>query len=339
MKKLIALSLSIVVILQSCKKDIQTFTDITNLQQLSVWNKAPFNSFTDLIKYNGSYYCAFREGSTHTSYDGKIRIVTSTDSKTWNSFCLLSLKNEDLRDPHFFIDSNNILSLSTSGRQKNSRENFLYKFQNGTFADNGQINADSVYYLWSFSKFNNSIYSIGYNVYQPCYSTLNSNDLKIRLFKNGNEACGIFDSLPLHSWITSAFVCPSEASMVFTPDSTLIAIVRDQDVLGYSHIGISKYPFTNFTWKKFPYYIRGPKLALLPDGRLFIAGASLINLYETYYAIVNPANDYAVETVKTFPSAGDSGYPGVIIEGNSVLISYYSSHEGNARVYIDRFTY
>jgi hypothetical protein len=58
----------------------------------------------------------------------------------------------------------------------------------------------------------------------------------------------------------------------------------------------------------------------------------------TYYAIINPS-DFSVEKIRAFPSGGDSGYPGVIIEGATALISYYSSHEGNARIYMYRLNY
>jgi hypothetical protein len=326
-------------IMASCKKNLHAETDITSLQELFVWNNAPFNSFTDLIKYNNNYYCAFREGDSHTSYNGKIRILTSTNGSDWGSLCLLEIKDKDLRDPHFFVDSDNILSIGISGRNTSIRKSYIYKFQSGSFVNSGELVADDIYYLWSFSKFNGSVFSIGYNIQQPCYSSLNSTDLKICLFKNVDRSCKQYNRISAHDWITDSFVCPSEASMVFTPDSNLITIVRDLEGLGYSHLGISKYPFTKWVWKKFPYYVRGPKLALLPDGRLFLAGASMIDLYKTYYAIVNPKHDYEVETIKVFPSYGDSGYPGVIIEGNTAWVSYYSSHEGNARIYIDRLTY
>src|SRR4051794_8650345 len=104
------------VFVQSCKKSVYAYTDIESLTQLAVWNSSPFNAFTDLIRFNSAYYCVFREGFSHTSDDGRIRILKSIDGSRWNNFSLLSLYGNDMRDSHFFIDNNNILSLAISAR-------------------------------------------------------------------------------------------------------------------------------------------------------------------------------------------------------------------------------
>ena len=40
--------------------------------------------------------------------------------------------------------------------------------------------------------------------------------------------------------------------------------------------------------------------------------------------------------VVTFPSSGDNSYPGLVVDAkqNRVLVSYYSSHEGKASIYL-----
>ena len=32
-----------------------------------IWDQAPHNAFTDLIRHDGQWYCAFREGEGHVS--------------------------------------------------------------------------------------------------------------------------------------------------------------------------------------------------------------------------------------------------------------------------------
>jgi len=321
--------------IQACKKNLDI--DAVSLTQLTVWNEAPHNAFTDLIRFNSNYYCVFREASSHLSSDGKLRIIVSPDGKNWKNFSLLSLENKDLRDPHFFIDDNNILSVASNAGEKNgNRQNFVFKLNNNGFIQSEQAIVDNDYWLWGFAKHINTLYSIGYNVKQPCFNTfVNSTKSKIVLFRNKDTACINFSNEAEENLGAKDFGCPSEASMVFTSDSTAVAIVRDEMGQNMSHIGISKFPFTNWSWKPFPYFVRGPKLTLLPDGRFLLCAASLIDYYKTYYAILNPI-DFSVEKIKVFPSGGDTGYPGVIVEGNTALVSYYSSHEGNSRVYIDR---
>jgi len=34
-----------------------------------IWDKAPHNAFTDLIRYKSHFYCTFREGESHVPHD------------------------------------------------------------------------------------------------------------------------------------------------------------------------------------------------------------------------------------------------------------------------------
>jgi hypothetical protein len=330
----VSLILSLVFLL-SCKKSVDTIS----VTALAVSNKAEHNAFTDLIKFDSTYYCIFREGSTHTSYDGKLRILTSKNGKSWNSYALLSLPEKDLRDPHFFIDNHNHLSILTYAIDDKVRFNVIYKLRNDNFIRSEKVDVDNDYWIWSSSKYQDKMYSVGYNTKQFCFnSVFNSSKSKIMLFENTDSACISFGKVEAENWISNKFVCPNESSIVFTSDSTLVTIVRDDNTSKESHIGISKRPYKKWTWKSIPYYVRGPKLAKLPNGKIFLAAASMDQYDKTYYAILNPT-DFTIEKIKAFPSSGDTGYPGVIIEGTTALISYYSSHEGNSRVYITRINY
>src|SRR6476661_6819732 len=63
-----------------------------------IWDQAPHNAFTDLIRFEGNWFCVFREGRAHVSPDGALRIITSKDGKTWSSAALLKHAQADLRD-------------------------------------------------------------------------------------------------------------------------------------------------------------------------------------------------------------------------------------------------
>jgi hypothetical protein len=337
MRTIIALCFFSILFFQSCDKSVIGAAQAT---QLAVLNEAPYNSFTDIINFNGVYYCVFREGTTHITFDGKLRVLRSLNLKDWNDFALLSVQGKDLRDPHFFMDNNNVLTISSNACDiSGAHQNITFNFKNNSFSDAIKLTVDNNYWLWSFSKFKDSLYSIGYNIFQPCLNTfINSQKPKMLFFKNRNSSSIDFSNVDLPEFVTGNFNCPNEASFVFKEDSTLIAIVREDGLQNGSHIGVSKYPFVTWQWQRFPYYVRGPKLALLPDGRLFLCAASMVDYDKTYYAIINPHN-FSVDKIKVLPSGGDTGYAGVIIEGKTAVISYYSSHEGNARVYIVRIDY
>src|SRR5437879_2053639 len=63
-----------------------------------IWDKAPHNAFTDLVRFKGRWFCVFREGRGHVSPDGALRVLTSTDGAKWESTALMRSPNSDLRD-------------------------------------------------------------------------------------------------------------------------------------------------------------------------------------------------------------------------------------------------
>ena len=65
-----------------------------------IWDRAPHSAFTDLVRFQDRWFCTFREGESHVSSDGTIRIITSADGEMWSSIAHFPRKpGQDLRDP------------------------------------------------------------------------------------------------------------------------------------------------------------------------------------------------------------------------------------------------
>ncbi|MBT6103104.1 MAG: exo-alpha-sialidase, partial [Verrucomicrobia bacterium] len=79
--------------------------DIKIVGVQKIWDAAPHNAFTDLERFNGSWYCAFREGHGHAGGGdyGKIRVIASNNGTAWKSVALLQTKRVDLRDAKLSI--------------------------------------------------------------------------------------------------------------------------------------------------------------------------------------------------------------------------------------------
>jgi len=60
-----------------------------------IWDRAPHNAFTDLVRFKGKWFCVFREGTAHVSPDGALRVITSKDGKDWVSAALLTQPKAD----------------------------------------------------------------------------------------------------------------------------------------------------------------------------------------------------------------------------------------------------
>ena len=85
------------------------------IKSTKIWDQANHNAFTDLVHFQGEFYCTFREGTGHvpgdTGKDGGIRVIKSVDGKEWASVTLLKLDQYDLRDPKLSIAPDNRLML------------------------------------------------------------------------------------------------------------------------------------------------------------------------------------------------------------------------------------
>lgn len=97
--------------------------EVKLLDVKKIWDAAPHNAFTDLVRWNEQFYCAFREGRGHVSADGRIRVLSSQDAGSWTSTGLIELAGYDLRDAHLSVTPDNRLMLlgGASPREKDGQ--------------------------------------------------------------------------------------------------------------------------------------------------------------------------------------------------------------------------
>ena len=82
-----------------------------NIKDIIITNSnSKHNAFTSYIKFNETYVIAYRVAETHTSFDGKMAIKTSTDNEVWSDETfILENEGEDFRDPQFIIFDNKLV--------------------------------------------------------------------------------------------------------------------------------------------------------------------------------------------------------------------------------------
>jgi hypothetical protein len=83
-----------------------------------IWDAAPHNAFTDLVRFKNEWFCVFREGQAHVSPDGALRVITSKDGRQWSSAALLTSTNSDLRDAKITVTPEGQLMLSGAGQTR-----------------------------------------------------------------------------------------------------------------------------------------------------------------------------------------------------------------------------
>src|SRR5688572_24160679 len=72
--------------------------NLKKVQVRKIWDQAPHNAFTDLVRFQDRWFCVFREGQGHVSPDGALRVIASADGEKWESAALITSPNSDLRD-------------------------------------------------------------------------------------------------------------------------------------------------------------------------------------------------------------------------------------------------
>lgn len=297
--------------------------DLVSVQR--IWNGAPHNAFTDLIRFRDRWYCVFREGTRHVSPDGALRVITSADGSDWQSAALITSDSSDLRDAKLSITPDGQLMLSgaeaTDISGNRTHQSVVWFSPDGKTWSRKYEVGDRDYWLWRMTWHKGHVYSLGYGC--------RNDNRGLRLFSSSDGKT--FETLVERVDVEGTY--PNETSMLFLPDDTGYCLLRQDGQPNFGYIGKSRPPYTDWTWKSLGVRIGGPNMIRLPDGR-FVA---VVRLYDsevrTSLCWLDPEKGELTEALK-LPSGGDCSYAGLAWHEGLLWISYYSSHEGQTAVYL-----
>ena len=288
-----------------------------------IWDRAPHNAFTDLIRFKGEFLCVFREGQAHVSPDGALRVIHSRDGMTWTSAALLTSTNGDLRDAKITITPRGELMLSGASalhQPDAARHVSLAWFsQDGRSWSEPVTIGNSNQWLWRTTWFKKTAYSVGYD-------TVGERFVRLYQSRDGRH----FESLVPNLFAEGY---PNESSIVFLPDRTALCLLRRDGTPGTGKLGNARPPYTAWEWKDIGMKIGGPHMLQLPDGRLLAAGRLYDGVVRTSLCWVDAKTGTLAEFLK-LPSGGDCSYPGLVWQERRLWVSYYSSHEGKTSIYL-----
>jgi hypothetical protein len=129
---------------------------------------------------------------------------------------------------------------------------------------------------------------------------------------------------------------PSETTLRFLDDGTLVAMIRCEGNPKIGRIGTSRPPYQDWKFVDAQRRFGGPNLVRLDDGR-WLAGsrAYLADGAKTQLWWLDIEAGQCHDLL-TLPSGGDNSYPGFAVDkpAGRVYVSYYSSHEGKAAIYL-----
>lgn len=302
-----------------------------------IWDHAEHNAFTDLVRFKGHFYCIFREGSSHVpgskDENGKIRILKSRNGKKWKSVASLKSEMYDLRDPKISVTPDKGLMVLMGGsdyvgRTLRSRLCQVSFSRNGKdYSDLTPVKIDEKIktnsdWLWKVTWKGNTAYGI---VYQPDTGKEWGTALVA-------SADGINYKLVSQLHIDGK---PNESTIRFSGDTLYTILRREAGVNGV--MGISSPPYADFEWIDLGLRLGGPEFQFDRDGKIMCGtrtypGPGERSGYKTEIIIFNKSGKELQRI--PLPSGGDTSYPGMVLKGKKLWMSYYSSHEGKSSIYI-----
>ncbi|MCF3108855.1 hypothetical protein LL912_08705 [Niabella sp. CC-SYL272] len=297
-----------------------------------IWSGAAHNAFTDLIEYKGYLYCSFREGSGHVpGVNGVGRILRTRDGNNWESFALIRKDGIDLRDQKISVMPDGRMLCLMGGSVYDTTKKpsrllamhphvaFMGADMKFTTPEKAVLKNNGHNWIWRLTWYKGTGYGIDYG---------------------GGGAATLVKTTDGHNFTRAANLdidgMPNESTIRFDKKGTMFILIRREqgDQLGVLATG--RAPFTTFSYQKLDYRLGGPDFIFTPDQKKLIIGTRLYVAGGAKTGILVTGLDGKLLKTQVLESGGDCSYPGLLIRGKALWVSYYSSHKGKANIYFTR---
>ena len=309
------------------------------------------NAFTDLTFWHGAFYLCFRNGTSHGSMDGLIKIMRSADARTWEPCGELDTLGDD-RDPHFAATEDALHVFfgvwdlkhgeDHATPDRSSIRSHVASSKDGLAWSSIQGIYEPGWWLWRVIQHQGAFYAAAYTAYRPKPA---QRELRLLSSPDGLE-------WNLVSTIAKDRM-PTESDLWFDGQGTLNAVTRMADETNEACWFKSDASLKEWRPQFLGDIIHSPAVAQWHD-RIFIAGRGKSDR-GWVTRVWGLSSDRAVSLL-TLPSTDDTAYPGLIVDPATaadalqpaLLVSWYSQHEPKnepmpsknaANVYVGRIVF
>jgi len=310
------------VVLSCCTSPDSRKIDITITK---IWDKVPHNAYTDLIKFNGTYYCSYSEEFSSSGYtteaSGSIGIIRSKTGKKWERVALIQKEGINLCNPRLSITPDRQIMIIMDGAVYS-----LVSFSNkkgDVFSDPEIVNIDTTIIsgqklLWKVTWFRGTGYAL-------LYKSDSKND-KLSLLKT-------IDGKNFEK-ITKIEVdgLLNESTLRFDQKGTMYALISQDDVAKNGTLGMSDWPYIDWSYTKINNIPNRFNFTIVNKSIVVVApGLSMPELH-TGILVIN--KNRALEEIIKLPLGKDACFPGILTEQANFLVSCCSAHEGKSAIYM-----
>ncbi|GAA4314156.1 hypothetical protein [Compostibacter hankyongensis] len=340
MKKLFTIVFA--VSLCSCASLRKSTTDTPMPEAIRIWDRAPHNAFTDLLRFRNAFYCVFREASAHVyGTDGKIQVLRSADGKSWHSIAVLEKAGTDLRDPKISVTPQGKLMILMGGsvyRGKvlvDGQTHVSFSDETGSrFSAPRPVKLGpglppSGNWIWRVTWHKGTGYAIDYQA--------GTGDRKDR------TACYLLRTTDGQTFERMSRLevdgFPNESTIRFDQHDEMYVLIRRDLGDQKGVLARSRPPYRDWAYQKLDIRLGGPNFIFLGKDRICMASrlyASEGGKDHFYTALFVTDTLGRVRKTVRLPSGGDNSYPGLVSYRGKLWVSYYSSHEKNTAIYLAR---
>ncbi len=303
----------------------------------TVRQDANHNAFTDLCRYHGRFYLAFRSCLDGHTFAGTSRIVvlSSDDGHDWSEVFTFGVQDRDSRDPQFLCFKESLFVYSGTWLMPDSgplslNDNVGY----GAWTDDGVnwsgphiLEGTYGHFIWRAAAHGDLAYL--------CARRRRSFQAGIETEKEPESIeAAMLESTDGRVWqfrtlFTEDFGC--ETAFLFEADGSVLGIARE-DAGQRARVLRSTPPYEAWSRVFLDRNVGGPVLARWGD-QLLVSGRKRSDdgAKTALYWLLEDQLHEAAE----LPSGGDCSYPGFVeLDDGRGLLSYYSSHEGSTSIYL-----
>ena len=323
-----------------------------------IYSDGRHNAFTDIEYWKGRYYVTFRNANGHArpgpvEAQGNIIVIRSQDLREWEVCARIVTEGDerDDRDPHL-VDMGSELGVFFCTSKPKEPGKLLHKegsmstFQShAAFTMNGvdwsspQVVSEIDTWLCQVEHHKGTFYCAAFN---------REGRFKLTSSPKGRR------------WETISEIPPeefksTEVGIWITNDEVMHFVDRAWEDPDMALLGQSSPPYKEWKIKKLRYTVHCPVLRPVGD-ELWVAGKTITTQFpqsveippepspekiasltrrderlaktpqDWHTAIWRLVGD-RLEPILVLPSRGDCGYPGLVVEEDRVLMSFYSQHD------------
>ena len=319
-----------------------------------IYSDGRHSAFTDMEHWKGQYYVSFRNGPRHPTLPGMWGsglIIRSRDLESWEVCARFEMEGMDTSTPRLMDLGDQLGALGRVGYSKKPGLLRLYEGETGIqsymrFTSDGAVWSDpqpvlhNDNYFWRPVRFGDVWYVTEFI---------------------GAEGLRLARSTEPLDWRTISTIPPApgmkfseEAEIWISDDEMMHVIIRAHENEEMAYLAESEPPYTDWEVSELEYTLHCAVCKRVGD-ELWIAGKAPTAQFPPSVAVPpGPTRekmaalawydgrlcktpdwhtaiwrfvDGKLEPILVFPSGGDCGYPGMVVEKDRVLMSYYSQHD------------